>query len=87
VSNSIILRATAKIEGGLNWLQFYCGEPDEKVQLRTSWVAVSPPLPAAKPTYAVFPPTTLGMFTAQLVVKVSAGVLASVIVMVNVVPS
>src|SRR5215469_15167258 len=56
------------------------------VQFRISWVAVFPPVPAVKPTKAALSPTTLGMLTAQLVVKV-AFVIVSVMVIVKVVPS
>ena len=57
------------------------------VQVITSWVAVKPPVPAVKPTNAVFPPTVAGMLIGHDVVKVSAGTAVSVMVMLSVVPS
>jgi hypothetical protein len=49
-----------------------------------SCCAVSAPEPAVNPTCAVFPPTVPGLFTVHEVANVSAGGVASVIVMVNV---
>ena len=60
--------------------------PEVIVQVMISWVATEPPTPPPKPTYAVFAPTTPGIFSAVLVVNVAL-VTVSVMVMVSVVPS
>ena len=55
------------------------------VQVMTSCVAVCPPVPAVKPTKAVFPPTVPGISMVQEFVKVAL-VTVSVMVIVRVVP-
>jgi hypothetical protein len=50
-----------------------------------SCVAVRPPVPPVKPTYAVLPPTVPGIFTVHDVLKLAL-VVASVMVMLSVVP-
>src|SRR5580704_7901633 len=60
--------------------------PLVNVQLSIFWLDEDPPVPAVNPTYAVFPPTRLGMFTGQLVENVFPAT-PSVIVNPSVVPS
>src|SRR5436309_15063150 len=57
------------------------------VQEIMSCVAVAPPVAPVKPANAAFAPTVAAMFIGQLIVNVSAGTLASVMVIVRVVPS
>lgn len=57
------------------------------VQLMISCVAVLPPVAAVKPTNAVLAPTVVGISIGKEIEKVSAGTVASVMVMVSVVPS
>src|ERR1700683_1359299 len=61
------------------------GAVEEKVQVLMFWMAVSPPVPPVKPTYAVFPPIVCGILIGHLVVNVLFKVL-SVIVIARVVP-
>src|SRR5271154_6500707 len=60
--------------------------PLVNVQLSIFWLDEDPPVPAVKPTYALFPPTRLGMFTGQLVEN-AVPATPSVIVRPSVVPS
>jgi len=76
------LGVTATVKSGFEVLEF-----GVYVQVRISWVAVLPPVPAVKPTNAVLAPTRPGILTGHEVVKVSSGMAVSVIVMVSVVPS
>src|SRR5467141_3150189 len=55
------------------------------VQVMISCVAVCPPVPAVKPTSAVFPPTVAGILIPQAFVNVAL-VTVSVMVIVSVVP-
>jgi hypothetical protein len=73
--------------GGLNVGVAVIPEDEDKVQFKTFWIAVRPPVPPVKPTKAVFPPTMLGMLIGLLVVNVFAAFVVSVIVIVKVVPS
>jgi hypothetical protein len=56
------------------------------VQVWIAWIAVSPPLPPVKPTYATFPPTVVGIFIGH-VCENDPLVLVSVMVMTRFVPS
>src|SRR5580704_9781887 len=71
----------------LDLLSFDCCAHGAKVQVRMFCVAVAPPVPAVNPTYAVLPPTVVGMLMGHEVVNVSDGVAVSVMVKVSVVPS
>ena len=63
-----------------------CVEPPEEYVQVAICVMVCSPVPAVKPTSAVFPPTVPGMLIAKDVVN-AAFVTVSVMVMVSVVPS
>ena len=60
---------------------------ETNVQSRMSWIATYPPVPAVNPTYAVLPPTRLGMLTDQEFVNALAEFAVSVMVIVSVMPS
>src|SRR5882724_1714920 len=84
--------ATYKHQPTPSWQRPYEGRPLQSdqlaayVQLRMLWVETVPPVPAVKPTKAVFPPTVPGISMAREPVNI-APVTVSVSVNVRVAPS